>query len=209
LSWPLRAKKSALEFIINMATSYQSFLDAAQERMDKSVDLFGHDIRGIRTGRANVGLIENIRVDYYGSPTPISQVGNISVLEARVLFVKPFDPSTASAIEKAITSADVGLSAMAEGGGVRVTVPHLSEDQRNKMVLRLKAMSEDAKVAMRNIRRDFIKDVETAEKDKESDVNLTEDDVKSAKSDIQDLLKKHESKLEEMLKDKSVEILEN
>jgi ribosome recycling factor len=192
-----------------MATSYQSFLDAAQERMDKSVDLFGHDIRGIRTGRANVGLIENIRVDYYGSPTPISQVGNISVLEARVLFVKPFDPATASAIEKAITSADVGLSAMAEGGGVRVTVPHLSEDQRNKMVLRLKAMSEDAKVAMRNIRRDFIKDVETAEKDKDSDVNLTEDDVKSAKSDIQDLLKKHESNLEKMLKDKSVEILEN
>jgi ribosome recycling factor len=192
-----------------MALSYQSFLDVATERMDKSVDLFAHDIRGIRTGRANTGLIENIRVDYYGSPTPLSQVANISVLEARTLFVKPFDPSTASAIEKAISSADLGLSAVADGGGVRVSVPHLSEDQRNKMVSRLKTMSEDAKVAMRNIRRDFIKDVETSEKDKDSDVNLTEDDVKSAKSNIQDLLKKHESRLEELLKEKSVEILEN
>ncbi|HIA38677.1 MAG TPA: ribosome recycling factor [Planctomycetes bacterium] len=192
-----------------MALSYQSFLDVATERMDKSVDLFAHDIRGIRTGRANTGLIENIRVDYYGSPTPLSQIGNISVLEARTLFVKPFDPSTASAIEKAISSADLGLSAVADGGGVRVSVPHLSEDQRNKMVSRLKTMSEDAKVAMRNIRRDFIKDVETSEKDKDSDVNLTEDDVKSAKSNIQDLLKKHESRLEELLKEKSADILEN
>jgi ribosome recycling factor len=192
-----------------MALSYQSFLDVATERMDKSVDLFAHDIRGIRTGRANTGLIENIRVDYYGSPTPLSQIGNISVLEARTLFVKPFDPSTASAIEKAISSADLGLSAVADGGGVRVSVPHLSEDQRNKMVSRLKTMSEDAKVAMRNIRRDFIKDVVTSEKDKDSDVNLTEDDVKSAKSNIQDLLKKHESRLEELLKEKSADILEN
>ncbi|MBC8370475.1 MAG: ribosome recycling factor [Planctomycetes bacterium] len=192
-----------------MSTSYQKFSDDAQQRMDKTVDLFAHDIRGIRTGRANVGLIENIRVDYYGSPTPLSQVGNISVLEARSLFVKPFDPSTAPAIEKAISSADIGLSAMADGGGVRVTVPHLSEEQRNKMVSRLKTMSEDAKVSMRNIRRDFIKDVENSQKDKDSDVNLTEDDVKSAKSDIQDLLKKHESRLEELLKEKSAEILDN
>lgn len=192
-----------------MTTSYQTFLGPAQERMDKSVDLFAHDIRGIRTGRANTGLVENLRVDYYGSPTPISQVANISVTEARVLFIKPFDPSTASLIEKAISAADIGLSAVADGGGVRVTVPHLSEEQRNKMVSRLKTMSEDAKVAMRNIRRDFIKDVENAQKDKDGDVNLTEDDVKSAKSDIQDLLKKHESRLEEILKEKSAEILEN
>jgi ribosome recycling factor len=192
-----------------MATNYQTFLSDAIERMDKSVDLFAHDVRGIRTGRANAGLIENIRVDYYGSPTPLSQVGNISILEARTLFVKPFDPSTAPAIEKAITAADLGLSAVADGGGVRVTVPHLSEDQRNKMVSRLKTMSEDAKVAMRNIRRDFIKDVEAAEKDKDSDVHLTEDDVKSAKSDIQDLLKKHETRLEQLLKEKSSEILDN
>ncbi|MFT7516595.1 MAG: ribosome recycling factor [Myxococcota bacterium] len=192
-----------------MATNYQTFFGPAQERMDKSVDLFAHDIRGIRTGRANTGLVENIRVDYYGSPTPISQIGNISVTEARVLFVKPFDPSTASAIERAISAADIGLSAVADGGGVRITVPHLSEEQRIKMVSRLKTMSEDAKVSMRNIRRDFIKDVENAEKDNDGDVNLTEDDVKSAKSDIQDLLKKHETRLAEILKEKSAEILEN
>ncbi|MDP6963158.1 MAG: ribosome recycling factor [Planctomycetota bacterium] len=192
-----------------MANSYQSLFDDTSERMDKSVELFAHDIRGIRTGRANTGLIENIRVDYYGSPTPLSQVGNISVLEARTLFVKPFDPSTAPAIEKAISSADLGLTAVSDGGGVRVSVPFLSEDQRNKMVSRLKTMSEDAKVAMRNIRRDFIKEVESAEKDKDSDFNLTEDDVKSAKSDIQDLLKKHESQLEELLKEKSAEILDS
>lgn len=191
-----------------MSKSYQSFLDDSQERMDKSVEKFHEDIRGIRTGRASTGLIENLRVDYYGNMTPLSQMANISVPEARCLLVKPFDPGGLKSIEKAILGADLGLSPSIEGPALRITVPHLSEDQRNKMVAHLKTLAEDAKVAMRNIRRDAIKDVEKAQKDPAGDVAVTEDDVKSAKDDIQDLLKEHEARLEELLKSKTVEILE-
>ncbi len=191
-----------------MSKSYQSFLDDSQERMDKSVEKFHEDIRGIRTGRASTGLIENLRVDYYGNMTPLSQMANISVPEARCLLVKPFDPGGLKSVEKAILGADLGLSPSIEGPALRVTVPHLSEDQRNKMVSHLKTLAEDAKVAMRNIRRDAIKDVEKAQKDPAGDVAVTEDDVKSAKDDIQDLLKEHEARLEELLKSKTAEILE-
>lgn len=191
-----------------MSKSYQSFLDDSQERMDKSVEKFHEDIRGIRTGRASSGLVENLRVDYYGNMTPLAQLANISVAEARCLVVKPFDPSALKSIEKAVLSADLGLSPSVEGTSLRITVPHLSEDQRNKMVGRLKTLAEEGKVAMRNIRRDAIKDVEKAQKDGAGDVAVTEDDVKSAKDDIQDLLKEHESRLEELLKSKTVEILE-
>lgn len=191
-----------------MSKSYQSFLDDSQERMDKSVEKFHEDIRGIRTGRASTGLIENLRVDYYGNMTPLSQMANISVPEARCLLVKPFDPSGLKSIEKAILGADLGLSPSVEGPALRITVPHLSEDQRNKMVGRLKTLAEESKVSMRNIRRDAIKDVEKAQKDHAGDVAVTEDDVKSAKDDIQDLLKEHEARLEELLKSKTAEILE-
>ncbi|MHC4837835.1 MAG: ribosome recycling factor [Planctomycetota bacterium] len=191
-----------------MSKSYQSHLDDATERMDKSVEKFHEDIRGIRTGRASAGLIENLRVDYYGNMTPLAQMANISVPEARCLLVKPFDPSAMKSIEKAVLGADLGLNPSVEGPALRITVPHLSEDQRNKMVGRLKTLSEEAKVSMRNIRRDAIKDVERAQKEHSGDVAVTEDDVKSAKDDIQELLKDHESKVEELLKSKTAEILE-
>ncbi len=191
-----------------MSLSYQSFLDDARERMDKTLEHFHDEIRGFRTGRASTGLVDNIRVDYYGSKTPLSQMANVTVPEARCLLVKPFDPSTMKEIEKAIMAADLGLNPAIEGNALRVNVPHLSEDQRNKMVARLKTMSEETKVSMRNVRRDAIKDVEHAQKDKTGDVAVTEDDVKSAKSDIQDILKDHESKVDETLTSKSAEIME-
>ena len=176
--------------------------------MDKTLEHFHDEIRGFRTGRASTGLVDNIRVDYYGSKTPLSQMANVTVPEARCLLVKPFDPSTMKEIEKAIMAADLGLNPAIEGNALRVNVPHLSEDQRNKMVARLKTMSEETKVSMRNVRRDAIKDVEHAQKDKTGDVAVTEDDVKSAKSDIQDILKDHESKVDETLTSKSAEIME-
>jgi len=191
-----------------MSKSYQSFLDDAQERMHKTVEKFHDDIRGFRTGRASAGLIENLRVDYYGNMTPLGQMANISVPEARCLVVKPFDPSALKSIEKAVLSADLGLNPSVEGPSLRITVPHLSEDQRKKMVARLKTLAEEAKVALRNIRRDAIKEVEKAQKDGDGTVAVTEDDVKSGKDDIQDLLKEHETRLEGLLQSKSEEILE-
>jgi len=191
-----------------MSLSYQNYLDSAEDRMDKTVEHFSDEIRGFRTGRASTGLIENIRVDYYGSQTPLSQMASITVPEARCLLVKPFDPSGLKDIEKAILAADLGLNPSIDGGSLRVTVPHLSEEQRLKMVARLKGLAEDTKVSLRNVRRDTIRDVEHEQKDKTGDVVLTEDDVKSAKSDIQDILKKHETTVEEALSSKSKDILE-
>ncbi len=191
-----------------MSTSYQSFLDDAQERMDKTVEHFAEEIRGFRTGRASTGLIENIRVDYYGTKTPLGQMASITVPEARCLMVKPFDPSGLKDIEKAILAADLGLNPSIDGNALRVVVPHLSEDQRKKMVARLKSLAEETKVSLRNVRRDAIREVEHAQKEKTGDVVVTEDDVKSAKSDIQDILKNHEQRVEEALKTKSAEILE-
>jgi len=191
-----------------MSLSYQTQLDDAEDRMDKTVEHFSEEIRGFRTGRASTGLIENIRVDYYGTMTPLSQMASITVPEARCLLVKPFDPSGLKDIERAILAADLGLNPAIDSGNLRVTVPHLSEEQRLKMVARLKSLSEDTKVSLRNVRRDTIRDIEHAQKDKTGDVVLTEDDVKSAKSDIQDILKKHEAAVEETLSAKSTEILE-
>jgi ribosome recycling factor len=191
-----------------MSLSYQTYLDDARERMDKTIEHFHDEIRGFRTGRASTGLVDNIRVDFYGSKTPLSQMANITVPEARCLLVKPFDPSTMKDIERAIMAADLGLNPAMEGNALRVTVPHLSEDQRKKMVARLKSLAEDTKVAIRNVRRDVLKDVEHAQKDKTGDVAVTEDDVKSAKSDVQDILKEHESKVDEALTSKSTEIME-
>lgn len=191
-----------------MSFSYQTHLDDAEDRMDKTVEHFADEIRGFRTGRASAGLIENIRVNYYGNSTPLNQMASITVPDARCLLVKPFDPGGLKDIEKAILAADLGLNPAVDGGALRVTVPHLSEEQRLKMVARLKSLAEDTKVSLRNVRRDTIREIEHAQKDKTGDVVLTEDDVKSAKSAIQDILKKHESSVETTLGKKSTDILE-
>ncbi len=191
-----------------MSLSYKEFLDSATERMDKTVEHYLHDARGMRTGRANPGLIENLRVDYYGSKTPLSQLASITVPEPRCLLVKPFDASIVKEIEKAVLAADLGLNPSAMGTSLRISVPHLSEDQRKKMVARVKSMAEDAKVSLRNVRRDALKEVDVAHNDKKRDVAVTDDDVQSAKSDIQDVLKAHEKTVDDALVAKSAEILE-
>lgn len=190
-----------------MATPTQLFLDSASERMDKSVQHFVDETRGIRTGRANTGLLDSIRVDYYGQKTPVGQLANITVLDARTLQVKPFDAGAAKDIEKAVMGSGLGLNPTLEGGVLRISVPALSEEQRKKLAGRVKQLGEDAKVAMRNVRRDVIKEMETANKDKSGEVVLTDDDLKHGKDQIQDLLKAHETKVDELAKAKSDEIL--
>ncbi len=191
-----------------MASSIQPFLSDARDRMDKCLEHFSTGVRGIRTGRANPGLVENLRVDYYGSPTPMGQLAAVTVPEPRCIVVKPFDASTLKDIEKAVMAADLGFNPSIEGKVLRISVPMLSEEQRLKLVGRVKTVAEEAKISMRNVRRDVLKDVETAEKDKKRDVSVTQDDVKSAKSSVQDILKEHEDKLEVLVKDKSSDILD-
>lgn len=190
-----------------MSSPVQPFLDSAQERMDKSVQHFRDETRGIRTGRANTGLLDNVRVDYYGQKTPITQLANVNVLDARTLQVKPFDASSLKDVEKAIQGSGLGLNPSIDGGVLRISIPALSEEQRKKLAGRVKQLGEDAKVAMRNVRRDVIKEMETAHKEKSGDEIVTDDDLKYGKDQVQDLLKEHEKKIDDLAQAKSDEIM--
>jgi ribosome recycling factor len=176
----------------------------AEERMEKSVTLLADQLRGIRTGRANVGLVESIRVDYYGSLTPLKQMANLSTPEPQQILIRPFDPSVIGDIVKAIQTSDLGLSPNSDGKVVRLNVPPLSVEQRKKLANRVKELAEEARVAIRNIRRDANKQAEVEQTDKV----LTEDDVKTCKDEIQTLTKKFEGKVNEVAEKKSAEIME-
>lgn len=192
-----------------MADSIQSFLEDATARMHKAVDHFQQEIRGIRTGRANPGLVENVRVDYYGTKTPLGQMAAISAPEPRQLVVKPYDASALKDIEKAILSADLGLNPSLDGKILRITIPPLSEEQRKKLVSRVKTMAEESKVAIRNVRRDVLKHVESSVGDKKRTPVVTDDDASFAKEKVQEILKNHEKLVDDSLAAKSKEILEH
>ncbi|MDP6940474.1 MAG: ribosome recycling factor [Planctomycetota bacterium] len=191
-----------------MSSSIQPFLRSAKERLHKSVEHFGAETRGIRTGRATTGLVDNIRVDYYGSKTPLNQLASVAVPDPRSILVKPFDATALKDIEKAILASDLGMNPSIEGNALRISIPPLSAEQRQKLAGRIKSLAEEARVSMRNVRRDCIKDVETANKDKKREEAVSEDDVRQAKNEIQDLLKEHEGQIEDLLASKTKEILE-
>jgi ribosome recycling factor len=176
----------------------------AEERMEKSVTLLADQLRGVRTGRANVGLVESVRVDYYGSPTPLKQMANLSTPEPQQILIRPFDPSVIGDILKAIQTSDLGLSPNSDGKVVRLNVPPLSVEQRKKLAGRVKDLAEEARVAIRNIRRDGNKQADAEQTAK----TLTEDDVSTCKDEIQSLTKKFEAKVNDMAEKKSSEIME-
>src|ERR1700761_3962068 len=155
------------------AMSIEEIALEAEERMEKSVTLLADQLRGIRTGRANVGLVESIRVDYYGSATPLKQMANLSTPEPQQILIRPFDPSVIGDIVKAIQASDIGLTPTSDGKVVRLNVPSLSVEQRKKLVGRVKDLAEEARISLRNIRRDANKQAESEMTDK----ILTEDDV--------------------------------
>lgn len=176
----------------------------AEERMEKSVTLLTDQLRGIRTGRANVGLVDSIRVDYYGSLTPLKQLANLSTPEPQQILIRPFDQSVIGDVVKAIQVSDLGLTPNSDGKVIRLNVPPLSVEQRKKLVNRVKELAEEARVAIRNIRRDANKQAEQEQSDK----ILTEDDLETCKEEIQSLTKQYETKVNEIADKKSAEILE-
>src|SRR5205807_10165919 len=184
-------------------TSDEILLDC-EERMEKAVNVFRDELRGLRTGRATPALVDSLRVEYYGSPTPLKQLAQISTPDPQQIVIRPFDSSVLKDIEKAIRSSDLGMSPNNDGKMIRLTVPPMSGEQRQKMVTRIKKSAEEAKVACRNIRRDGNKHFDQAEKGKE----LTEDDRDKGKDEVQALLKKYEERVSEMADKKSKEILE-
>jgi ribosome recycling factor len=184
-------------------TSEEILFDA-EERMEKAVNVFRDELRGLRTGRATPALVENIRVEYYGSPTPIKALATISTPDPQHLVIKPFDATVLKDVEKAIRSSDLGMTPNSDGKMIRLQVPTMSGEQRTKMATRIKKSAEDAKVSCRNIRRDSNKHFDTAEKNKE----MTEDDRDQGKEEIQALLKTYEEKIQDMADKKAKEIME-
>jgi ribosome recycling factor len=175
-----------------------------RERMEKALDVLRNEMKGLRTGRASPALLDALRVEYYGSPTPIKQLASVSAPEPQQLLIKPFDAAALKDIEKAIRSSDLELAPDNDGKVIRLKIPAMSGDQRTKMAKKVKELAENAKVSCRNVRRDSNKHVETEEKNK----TMSEDDAKKAKDKIQDVLKQYETKADEVATAKSKEIME-
>ena len=175
----------------------------AEDRMEKAVQILHGQLQGLRTGRATAGLVDSIRVDFYGSPTPLKQIANISIPEPQQILIRPFDASTLTNIAKAIQSSDTGLSPNSDGRMIRLNVPPLSNERRRQLSSRVKELAEEARVAIRNVRRDANKHADQAEKDK----TLTEDDCKHTKDQVQELTKKHEGKVNDLAATKEKEVM--
>jgi ribosome recycling factor len=172
--------------------------------MEKAVDHVHHELRSIRTGRASPAIVENIKVDYYGTPTDIRAIAAISVPEATQLLIKPFSPGDVKAIERAISDSKLGLSPHSDGKQIRLMLPPLSQERRLQLAGQCKAFAEQAKVHIRNARRDANKILETEEKGSV----LTEDESKRGKEQIQELTKSYEGKIDEAIEKKRQEIMQ-
>ena len=176
----------------------------AEERMEKAVTVFTEQLTGLRTGRATPGLVDSIRIDYYGSQTPLKQVANITVPEPQQILIRPFDAGTMNEIVKAIQSSDVGLAPMSDGRVIRLNVPPLSRERRQQLVSRTKEFAEDSRVSVRNIRRDANKSADSAEKDK----SMSEDQRDTTKDEVQTLTKKLEGMINSAAAEKEKQVMD-
>ena len=174
-----------------------------KSRMDKAVDDFRRELGSVRTGRANVHMLDSIRVDYYGSEMPVNQIAQVHAPEAQLITVQPFDPSSLANIEKAIRTADLGLNPMNDGKMIRIPVPPLTEERRREMVKHLHKVLEDHRTAVRNIRRDGNEAIKKALKDKK----ITEDEDRRSLDEIQKLTDDEIKRMEEMSKGKEKEVM--
>ena len=178
------------------------FLNEAKEKMDKAVEATKHRFQGIRAGRASIAMLDGIRVDQYGAPTPLNQVANVSAPEARVLTIDPWDKSVIKAIEKAIMVSDLGLTPNNDGKIIRLVIPELTADRRKEYVKIVKKEAEDGKVAIRNIRKEINNKLRKMEKDGE----ITEDELKSNEDSVQKFTDKFIKNIDETLEKKEVEL---
>jgi len=175
-----------------------------EERMEKAVEVFKHALAGIRTGRANPGLVDSMRVEVYGAPVILKSVAQVGAPEPTQIVIRPFDPGTIKDIEKAIRASDLGFNPSNDGRVIRIAVPPLSTDVRRKLVARIKEMGEEARVSIRNVRRDGNKAADDSQRDKD----LTEDECSQVKDQIQELTKQYEAKVNDLAKVKEAEVME-
>jgi ribosome recycling factor len=179
-------------------------LSSAKEKMTKAVQAFSRELASIRAGRANASLLDKITVDYYGVPTPINQLASITVPEARLLVIQPYDKSVVGEVEKAILKSDLGLTPTSDGSLIRITIPALTEERRKELVKVVKKESEEAKVAVRNIRRDANDELKKLEKNGE----ITEDELRGYTEDVQKLTDDFINQIDKLTKEKEKEIME-
>jgi len=182
----------------------QEVITTAKDKMDKAVQAYTRELATIRAGRANASLLEKINVDYYGVPTPINQLASISVPEARMLVIQPYDKSIVSDVEKAIQKSDLGINPTSDGTIIRIVFPPLTEERRKELVKVVKKEGEEAKVAIRNIRRDANDELKKLEKNGE----VTEDEMRRYSDQIQKLTDDFIAKIDQLTKDKEKDILE-
>ncbi|MGN0542870.1 MAG: ribosome recycling factor [Acutalibacteraceae bacterium] len=177
---------------------------AAEEKMGKTVSVLNAEYAAIRAGRANASVLDKIKVDYYGTPTPINQMAAVSVAEARILTIQPWDTSTLHPIEKAIMASDIGINPQNDGRIIRLVFPQLTEERRKDLCKDVKKMAEDSRVAIRSIRRDCIDKVKKMEKSSE----ITEDDLKFAEKKLQDITDKYIKEIDKASDEKEKDIME-
>lgn len=182
----------------------EDILKGAESRMQQALEVMANEFRGVRTGRANPALVENLKVDYYGNPTPLKQLAAITTPDPRTLILKPFDVGILGNIEKAIQASDLGLNPQNDGKMIRLSIPPLSEDRRRQMAERAKKIAETAKVHIRNVRRDAKNAIDQRFKEKK----IGEDQKFRATDDLQKLLDRFEKKIDEATASKTKEIME-
>lgn len=179
-------------------------IEKAKDRMTKAIQAYTRELAGIRAGRASASLLDRITVDYYGAPTPVNQLAGISVPEARLLVIQPYDKSILGEIEKAIMKSDLGINPTSDGSIIRLAIPQLTEERRKELAKQVKKESEEAKVGIRNIRRDGNDELKKLEKNGE----ITEDALRGYSEDIQKLTDEFINKIDQITKDKEKELLE-
>ena len=177
----------------------------ADDKMNKAHETLKREFASIRTGRASLGILDGIMVEYYGTPTPLNQVANLSVPDPKTITIQPFEPKLLGEIEKAIQKSDIGLNPGNDGKVIRLSIPPLTEERRHQIVKHAKKLAEDTRVACRNIRHEAINDLKKKAKDKDS--HVSEDQVKKLQDEIQKLTDSHIKKLDELLAHKEKEIM--
>ena len=178
-------------------------LAKAESKMNKTIQKLENDYAAIRAGRANLSVLDKVTVDYYGAPTPVNQLASVSVTEARVLTIQPWDGSVCRAIERAIQTSDIGINPQSDGKTIRLVFPPLTEEKRKEIVKDVSRMAEDAKVALRSIRRDAIEKLKAMKKEGE----LTEDDLKQAEKKAQDITDKSTKTVDKCSEAKQKEVI--
>lgn len=183
--------------------SVNDVLKQTEEKMEKAIQNLKKEFANVRTGRANPLILEKVSVEYYGVPTPLRQVSNVSVQDGQTLVIAPFDKNLVHEIEKAITKSDIGITPNSDGTCVRLTFPPLTEERRKELSKSVKKMAEDAKVAIRNIRRDGVDDIKKLEKTD----SLSEDEIKNNQNEVQKITDKYTKIIDSLTQEKEQEVL--